>query len=105
MDNHGSFRVLDGFVRSGGTIDIGRFDDFECAAVAADPRTVWVVLVRRDGESLVQLLDRLERRLSRCLMHGSPYNELGRRQSRPTEGAARRGRQRAEPQARCLMTA
>jgi hypothetical protein len=97
MNNQETFRVLDGFVKAGGTIDIGRFDGHECAAIASDPRTVWVVLVRRDGESLPRLLDRLERRLSRCLMHGTPFNEFRLRPLQPGPGAVRRLREAGEP--------
>jgi len=76
LDNLESFPVLSGFIKSGGTIDLGRIDSLECAAIAADPQTVWVVLLRRKGEGLLELLDRLERRLSRCLMNGVPFDEL-----------------------------
>ncbi len=88
MDNQESLRVLDGFVKAGGTVDIGRIGPSGCAAIAVDPRRVWVLLMRREGETLPQLLDRLERRLSRCLMHGAPYNELEMQRPGPGQGAA-----------------
>jgi hypothetical protein len=105
MNNQESLRVLNGFVKAGGTIDIGRVDRFECAAIAADPRTVWVVLIRREGESLLQLLDRLERRLSRCLMHGTTYNELGQRLPGHGPGAVRRPREAAGIPGGCALQA
>jgi len=75
MECVASFPVLNGFITLGGTIDLGRIGTAECAAIAADEQTVWVVLLRREGETLMELLDRLERRLTLCLMHGVPYDE------------------------------
>ena len=75
MECVASFPVLNGFITLGGTIDLGRIGTAECAAIAADEQTVWVVLLRREGETLMELLDRLERRLTLCLMDGVPYDE------------------------------
>jgi hypothetical protein len=97
MDNLEAFPVVDGFVASGGTIDIGRIDTFDCAAIAADETTVWVLLMRHEGEGLLQLLDRLERRLSLCLMQGEPYDEFEQQLLRSAQTQARRPRQLKEP--------
>jgi len=97
MSNLEAFPVLNGFVTSGGTIDIGRIDTLDCAAIAADQQTVWVLLLRHEGEGLLQLLDRLERRLSLSLMQGVPYDEF--EPALPQAGAVdvRRARELAEP--------
>jgi hypothetical protein len=70
------FPVLHRFVTSGGTIDVGRIDVMECAAVASDADTVWVVLMRRDGESFLGLLQRLDATLDRCLARNEPVDEM-----------------------------
>ena len=61
------FPALHRFTTSGGTIDIGRIDLFECAAVASDAKTLWVVLHRREGEQLHEFLYRLNDTLEQCL--------------------------------------
>jgi hypothetical protein len=76
VDNINLFPVLHRFVTSGGTIDVGRIDVMECAAVASDADTVWVVLMRRDGESFLGLLQRLDATLDRCLARNEPVDEM-----------------------------
>lgn len=44
-----------------GRITLGQIGPVECAAVASDGGQCLVMLVRNDGESLVELLTRLER--------------------------------------------
>jgi hypothetical protein len=76
VKNINLFPVLHRFVTSGGTIDVGRIDVMECAAVASDADKVWVVLVRRDGESFLGLLQRLDATLDRCLVRNEPVDEM-----------------------------
>ena len=76
MDNFNLFPVLHRFVLSGGTIDVGRIDVMDCAAVASDADTLWVVLTRRDGESFLGLLQRLDTTLARCLESKEPVDEM-----------------------------
>ena len=76
MENINPFPVLHRFITSGGTIDVGRIDEIDCAAVASDSETLWAVLMRREGESLLGLLRRLEETLERCLAHNEPVDEM-----------------------------
>jgi len=76
MESINLFPVLHRFVMSGGTIDVGRIDIMDCAAVASDADTVWVVLMRRDGESLLGLLQRLDSTLDHCLTCNESVDEM-----------------------------
>jgi hypothetical protein len=78
MEDIQLFPVLHRFITSGGTIDVGRIDVIDCAAVAADADTLWVVLTRRDGESFLGLLRRLDATLERCLARNEPVHEAAR---------------------------
>lgn len=79
MDQNIGFPVLHRFITSGGTIDVGRLDKIECAAVASDADKFWVALTRRDGEPLHQLLQRLNDTLEYCLARDEQVDELDRR--------------------------
>jgi len=78
MELHTPFPVLSRFITSGGTIDVGRIDRIDCAAVATDADTLWVALTRRDQEGLMDLLLRLNDTLDRCLASGERVDELDR---------------------------
>jgi hypothetical protein len=71
-----AFTTLHQFITSGGTIDVGRIDYIDCAAVASDTQTLWVLLVRREGEALHELLRRLNDTLERCLARNESVDEL-----------------------------
>jgi len=58
---------LQKFIDSGGQISIGESGPVRCSAVAADEHTMYVALSRRTGESLVDLLHRLDRALDKAL--------------------------------------
>lgn len=47
-------------IDNGGNLSIGQIPPVRCAAVAADESNMLAALLRRDGESLVELLDRLD---------------------------------------------
>ena len=78
MDVSSPFPVLHQAIISGGAIDVGRIDVLDCAAVASDARTLWVALTRRQGETLVDLLTRLNDTLEQCLSNGACVDELHR---------------------------
>ncbi len=78
MALHSPFPVLSRFITSGGTIDVGRIDRIDCAAIATDANTLWVALTRRDQEDLMDLLARLNDTLDRCLATGEHVDELDR---------------------------
>jgi hypothetical protein len=76
MEPTSAFPTLHRFVTSGGTIDVGRIDIIDCAAVASDADTLWVALTRRRGEELTQLLKRLNDTLEQCLARNLRVDEL-----------------------------
>lgn len=51
---------IDTLIESGGNISIGDIPPVPCAAIAADESIMLAALLRREGESLVALLDRLD---------------------------------------------
>jgi hypothetical protein len=51
---------IDALVKSGGEVTIGRIGPVRCGATAADEDQSLAMLVRRSGESLEELLDRLD---------------------------------------------
>lgn len=76
MDSIVAFPTLHRFITTGGTIDVGRIDIIDCAAVASDNDTLWVALTRRSNEGLVDLLRRLDGTLERCLARNERVDEL-----------------------------
>jgi hypothetical protein len=78
MDPNTPFPVLNRFITSGGTIDVGRIDRIDCAAVASDAQQFWVALTRRDGEPFYDLLQRLNDTLEYCLARNEQVDELDR---------------------------
>ena len=71
-----AFPTLHRFITTGGTIDVGRIDIIDCAAVASDSDTLWVALTRRRNEGLIELLRRLDGTLERCLARNERVDEL-----------------------------
>jgi hypothetical protein len=71
------FPVLNRFITSGGTIDVGRIESIDCAAVASDSQKFWVALTRRRDEPLSALLQRLNDTLEYCLERNEQVDELG----------------------------
>jgi hypothetical protein len=78
VDLRSPLPALHRFITSGGTIDVGRIEILDCAAVASDAQTLWVALTRRPGEMLTELLTRLNDALKNCLAHGESIDELER---------------------------
>jgi hypothetical protein len=62
--------------RTGGVITLGRIAPIEGAAVAADERTLFATLVRRDGESVHEFLQRLDEAIGAALHAGGVTNEI-----------------------------
>lgn len=58
---------LQAFIDNGGQLAIGEIHPVTCAAVAADEDSMYAALVRLDGESLVDLLHRLDLALDKAL--------------------------------------
>jgi hypothetical protein len=92
MELHTPFPVLHRFITSGGTIDVGRIDLVDCAAVATDATTLWVALTRRDHEGLFDLLGRLNDTLGTCLAQGTTVDELDRSAYLACDSSGARGK-------------
>jgi hypothetical protein len=76
MEPSSAFPTLHRFITSGGTIDVGRIDVIDCAAVASDAETLWVALTRRRDEGFMDLLRRLNDTLEQCLARNERVDEL-----------------------------
>lgn len=68
--------TLQAFIDHGGHIDIGRIRPIECAAIANDEHTMYVALQRRSGETLMELLARLDAALNHCLDNDEFIDEI-----------------------------
>ena len=58
---------IDWLISNGGEVSLGAFGPVSCAAVASDEGGSLAMLRRRDGESLYQLLVRLDTAIDRAL--------------------------------------
>ncbi len=57
-------------------ITVGQVAHIKGAAIAADEHTVFATVVRREGESVEELLQRLDRAIGRALHDGVYTNEV-----------------------------
>jgi hypothetical protein len=62
--------------RTGGHITLGRVAPIEGAAIASDEQALFATLVRRDGESVNELLQRLDEAIGAALHQGVVTNEI-----------------------------
>lgn len=62
--------------RAGGHVMLGRIAPIEGAALAADEQALFATLVRRDGESVHELLQRLDGAIGAALHRGVVTNEI-----------------------------
>ena len=60
----------------GAQITVGQIKPIACAAMAAQGKRVWVALVRRDNESLVDLLQRMDAALGKAQDENTPVDEV-----------------------------
>lgn len=60
---------IEELIDNGGNVSIGDIPPVPCAAVAADESTMLAALLRRKGESLINLLNRLDEAV------GKAFNE------------------------------
>jgi hypothetical protein len=59
---HSTFSNIEWLIANRGSITIGDIGaDVGCVAAAADPHLCYAMLAQRDGESLLELLSRLDR--------------------------------------------
>lgn len=76
-DSKSSFPTLEDFVLHGnGQISVGEIGPIPCAAVASDDHNMLAALQRRTGETLMQLLQRLDAALLRALDHDEFTDEI-----------------------------
>ena len=62
--------------QAGGHISIGRMPPIESAAVAVNEQTLVASLVRRNGETFADLLQRLDTAIGKALHDGVTTNEI-----------------------------
>ena len=67
---------VDWLISNGGEISLGPVGPVECAAVATDESNCLAMLERRDGESLHQLLVRLDAAIARAWDEGELTYEI-----------------------------
>jgi len=67
---------MDWLISNGGHISLGAVGPVECAAVASDESDCLAMLQRRDGESLYQLLTRLDAAIARAWDAGEFADEI-----------------------------
>lgn len=63
-------------ISNGGEISLGAVGPVECAAVASDECDCLAMLQRREGESLYQLLNRLDAAIARAWDEGEFTDEI-----------------------------
>ena len=63
--NHPMFANIEWLIANHGSITIGEIGaDVGCVAAAADPHLCYAMLARREGESLIDLMGRLDRTIA-----------------------------------------
>jgi hypothetical protein len=67
---------IEALIDEGGEITIGAIGSIECAATAADQSNALAMLVRRDGETLGALLERLDKAIARFNETGETTDEI-----------------------------
>lgn len=67
---------VDWLISNGGEITVGAVGPVECAAVASDESNCLAMLQRRDGETLYQLLTRLDAAIARAWDEGEFTDEI-----------------------------
>jgi hypothetical protein len=67
---------IQALVDGGGNLSIGQIYPVPCAAVASDEHTMYAALLRRNDESLVDLLNRLDTALDTAFTHDIYTDEI-----------------------------
>ena len=75
---------IEALIDEGGEITLGRLPPFDCVATATDDTACLAMLVRRDGETLNQLIRRLDKAIHLAWtdnwftdeVNGGPSNRL-----------------------------
>lgn len=67
---------IEALIEDGGDITLGRLGVIDCAATASTGHNVAAMLVRRDGETLTALLQRLDRAIGNFYDSDEPVDEI-----------------------------
>jgi hypothetical protein len=70
------FDNIESLIDGEGTISVGRHGPFQCAAIAADSGSQLTGLVRRDDETLLELLKRLDTAIGKAWDEDEFIDEL-----------------------------
>jgi hypothetical protein len=70
---------LQELIDNDGSISIGRVHPISCAAVANDEYSIYAMLVRRDNETLVELMTRLNHAVANALDEEIYIDEINKR--------------------------
>jgi hypothetical protein len=76
MDLFERLTNIQALVTGGGEVTIGQLGPVECAATACDEHHCLAMLVKRDDESLTQLLERLDAAIDHALEEGEITDEI-----------------------------
>ena len=76
IDRSVPLATLQDYLDHGGQISVGRITPIPCAAIANDDHAMHVALLRRKGEPLMQLIERLDRTLADCLESETTVDEI-----------------------------
>jgi hypothetical protein len=68
--------TLEQFLAGDGQISLGTIGPISCAAIASDEHNMLAALMRRPGETLQQLLERLDRAVQLALDRGILTDEI-----------------------------
>lgn len=74
---------LEKLITHGGQVTIGRIPPLDCAAIAGHGKDMLAAIQRRDGESLSELLQRLELAVMEATATDRVVNEIKGLRSRP----------------------
>jgi hypothetical protein len=70
------FKNIEWLIADGGSIDVGRVSGFDCVASAADRDICYAMLARRKGETLLDLLRRLDKSIAIAAETSEPIDEI-----------------------------
>jgi len=72
----GHFANIEWLIAEGGAIHVGRVASIDCVASAADEHICYAMLARRDGETVLALLARLDRSIALAAETSEPIDEI-----------------------------
>jgi hypothetical protein len=67
---------IEEFLESGGNIQIGRVSPLDYVAVASDEYTMMAALTRNEGETLMELIQRLDTAVDQVVNHDNMTDEI-----------------------------